>query len=693
MKYLYSVFAVTIFLSSFLLFQVQPLIGKHILPWYGGSSAVWVTAMLFFMVALTVGYLYALALSKLKLSKQVLVHTIVILGTVILLKEHAAVWPSAITPLVEDLSLDFSGPVLAVFKTLLITIGLPFALLSSSSSLLQMWYQRLSGREPFFLYGISNIGSLLGLLSYPLFFERFFSTFIQGKWWAYGLIVYVGLLLIILYLLLIFGKKTTTDTVNEKEVTNPGKKSFLIWTGLAALPVMVMLSGTSFMTVSIAPIPLLWVGPLALYLLSFIVTFRDGKRLPVWVNEIFVVIAVVVAVFIVAVVPASVWVSVLLVHVALFSIYHWCHEHLYALRPHSKYLTLFYVALAFGGILGSLLIKLSSAYFLVIPIELMVIFIGSVLFILASWFYEPNYYFPFITQFQLRLVSGFLALAVIVVGWVDVHKFQKDVSGQYRNFFGYKAVYVKEVDKDTKTISLLHGMTNHGFQMVVNDEPLIVPSSYYGKGSGVASAFSYSQSFRKNNKVAVIGLGSGALAAYCRPEDNFSFFEIDKQVIDIAKNNFTFLQHCPQHDIILGDARLELEKISKTNEEGGYNLIIIDAYADDTIPVHLMTVDAFAMYKELLAPEGVIAVHISSRYLDLLPVIGANVEENDMQGRYWFNNDSIDDALTTPSLWALLSKDKNVFAQQEFVHMNTFADEPDRVIWTDVYSALLPVIK
>ncbi len=264
MNFLYGIFAVTIFLSSFLLFQVQPLLGKHILPWFGGSSAVWVSAMLFFMVALAVGYIYAMFLSRLKLWYQVIVHIGVIIISVILIKSHLALWSSAITPDLSDLALNFSDPVLAVFKTLLITIGLPFALLSSTSSLLQVWYGNLSGKEPFSLYSISNVGSLLGLLSYPLFFERFFSTHTQGEWWTYGFITYVGLLLLIIYILLILKKPTVNKVVVNDFEPAPSTKQFLIWTGIASVPVMTMLAGTTFMTSSIAPVPFLWVGPLAL---------------------------------------------------------------------------------------------------------------------------------------------------------------------------------------------------------------------------------------------------------------------------------------------------------------------------------------------------------------------------------------------------------------------------------------------
>ena len=396
MVFLYSIFAVTIFLSSFLLFQVQPLLGKHILPWFGGSSAVWVSAMLFFMVALAVGYIYAMYLSRLKLWYQVIVHIGVIIVSVVLIKSHTALWSSAITPEFADLTLNFSDPVLAVFKTLLITVGLPFALLSSTSSLLQVWYANLSGKEPFSLYSISNIGSLLGLLSYPLFFERYFSTHTQGEWWTYGFITYIGLLLLIIYILLILKKPTVNKVPVQSVESAPSSKQFLIWTGIASVPVMTMLAGTTFMTSSIAPVPFLWVGPLALYLISFIITFRNGARWPLWVNEILVLLLAcltVVSVLLVAT-KVNILLLVVIVHITLFAIYHWCHEYLYALRPKAEYLTNFYVALSIGGILGSLLIKFSTSYILVLPMELLAILVLSITFIAYRLFKAKDFYTP-----------------------------------------------------------------------------------------------------------------------------------------------------------------------------------------------------------------------------------------------------------------------------------------------------------
>lgn len=692
MNFLYGIFAVTIFLSSFLLFQVQPLLGKHILPWFGGSSAVWVSAMLFFMVALAVGYIYAMYLSRLKLWYQVIIHIGVIIISVILIKSHSASWSSAITPDFSDLVLNFSDPVLAVFKTLLITIGLPFVLLSSTSSLLQVWYANLSGKEPFSLYSISNIGSLLGLLSYPLFFERYFSTHAQGEWWTYGFITYVGLLLLIVYVLLILKKPTSNQVVVKDLESVPTRKQFLIWTGIASVPVMTMLAGTTFMTSSIAPVPFLWVGPLALYLISFILTFRNGARLPLWVNEFLVLLFASLTILLIVILSTTVNVVLLIImmHVTLFSIYHWCHEYLYALRPKTEHLTNFYVALSIGGIVGSLLIKLSTSYLLVLPIELLFILVLSIAFITYRFFTNKSQVLSVLNQKQIKALVLSVLILVLVASGMYINRFEKNALDQERNFFGYKAVVDITVEGE-RGLALQHGMTNHGYQIFLDNKPQILPVSYYSSSSGVSKTFSYLRSRNvEKPKVAIAGLGSGGLLAYCQPEDDFTIFEIDPDVYTLAKENFTYLKHCPEAEVIISDARLAFTEINKNNREI-YDLIILDAYADDMMPIHLLTVEAMTTYKDLLVEEGVIAVNISSRYLDLLPVLGALADTNNLSVRYLLDKKPA--TYGVASVWVLLAKTETVFAYEAFNELNDFSQVEKRVLWTDTYSALLPIVR
>lgn len=695
MKFLYPLFATTIFLSSFLLFQVQPLIGKHILPFYGGSSAVWVTAMFFFMVALAVGYVYALLLSKLRPLYQAGIHGLVVLATTVSLYTHSQVWPSAITPKVTDITVSFTDPVLAVFLTLLLTIGLPFALLSSTSSLLQLWYGELSGKEPFSLYSISNIGSLLGLLSYPIIFEPFLTTYTQGSLWSMGVFVYALLLLTVL-LVYAFGTKSnpalSVTTVEKNIVSKVSPRTFLVWTGIAAVPVMVLLAGTSFMTTSIAPVPFLWVGPLALYLLSFIFTFREGGRPPMWANEVFVVLASILTLFLVITTEARVFVTIVVTHLALFAISHWCHEHLYAKRPEAKHVTLFYVALSLGGILGSLIIKITSSYILVMPIELLIILVSSVAVIAFGWFFASDNSIPVLSKLQLRIIALTVLGTMFLSSGIYMNVKQSNMIAAERNFFGYKAV-VDNTDQKTPIWSMQNGLTNHGYQVLEDGKPVVLPVSYYGESSGIGKAFSNLRTSGKTApRIVIAGLGSGALSAYCEPADDFTFIEIDEEVVSLARAHFTYLASCPNHNMVVNDGRLALEAERIADATAPYDLIVLDAYADDMMPVHLMTVEAIETYKALLADDGVLAVHISSRYLNLLPVLKALSEETGMAAKHYFDKEP-QSPLATASHWVLLSPQEATLEREAFADMELIAEDIKPVLWTDTYSALLPILR
>jgi 16S rRNA G966 N2-methylase RsmD len=692
MRFFYLLSAVTIFVSSFLLFQVQPLLGKHILPWYGGSSAVWVSAMFFFMVVLAVGYIYALVLSRLSLWYQGVVHSVFVALSGALVFIHAQEWPSAITPLATDVTVSIQEPVWSVFLLLSIAIGLPFILLSATSSLVQLWYAKLSNLEPFSLYSISNIGSLLGLLSYPILFEPFFTTYTQGQWWGYGFVVYLLLLAIIIFFVLRQARTglLIVSTSTEAEVSRVSVSRFLVWTMVAAVPVMVLLSGTTFMTTAVAPVPLLWVGPLALYLASFIFTFREGWRPATWVNEFFVVAAAIAALGLSVVKVSSVTVTVLVTHLALFAISHWCHEYLYRLRPVAASLTTFYVALSLGGIVGSLLIKVSYSYLLTIPLELVVILVVSVFFVAWRWVMAEAHYVPGVSKFVLKSIALAAVLVVGVTSVVHLKNMKQNVVAAERNFFGYKAIVEKPIH-DLTMRAMQHGLTNHGFQLIENGVPKIEAVAYYSSTSGIGKTFSYIRSAFTTPQIAVAGLGGGGLAAYCRSGDSFTFVEIDAEVTALAKKYFTYLDACDGYTLISGDARLVFSSLPET-EQGAYELMILDAYADDMMPAHLMTTEAVALYKKLLADDGVLAVHISSRYLELLPVLIALADDNDMAIRHWFDR-TPSPPLATMSEWVLLAKDEVVFANEAFAGMDTPDMAKAGVLWTDTYSALLPVLR
>lgn len=686
---LYYLAATIIFLSSFLLFQVQPLIGKHMLPWFGGSAAVWLTAMLFFMVALGVGYGYALLISRLVPLVQVIAHSGFLLVVGILLWRHATLWPSAITPSVTDVFLH-TDPAVAIISTLFISIGLPFVALSATSTLVQFWYGRLAQVEPFALYSISNIGSLLGLLSYPFVFERIIPTVTHGIWWSFGFALYAALLLV---LMVWYGwrvkqqymKRVTTVSL----VTWP---TFLRWVGLTAVPVAALVSGTKFLTSAVAPVPFLWVAPLALYLLSFIISFRTHEA-RVTVVQYVVMVSVGILAITLSLALHTIILLMPILLLVLFCIYHLCHEALYAARPHTEQSPLYYTALALGGIVGSGVMTVVSLYLLVIPIE----FIGviTLVVLISIWqIIKYNEEHPLSIRFINPKVVGYsLMLLAVALNALYVYEVTSRALAQERNFFGAKAVYEYTAGENLVTRSIAHGKTNHGSQLRSGDDWLFLPTSYYATSSGVGRALTHKQAqFPEGLRIAVMGLGSGGLAAYCRPQDEFTFIEIDHQMVELARTHFSWLEFCPQAQVVVTDGRLALAtEALRTASTSKYDLIILDAYADDMMPIHLMTNEALLLYRSLLADDGVIALNISSRYLDLRPVLASYAQVSDVIGRVHYDFGDLPPG-TNPSLWGVFSPDETLFTNESLRVLKSL-DEYEPISWTDTYSALWPVVK
>jgi hypothetical protein len=688
----YVLYAATVFVSSFLLFAVQPLLGKHITPWFGGTASVWITAMAFFMVVLALGYLYALALSLCSRAVAVTVHVSILLLSGAVLLVHAGNWPSAITPLLEHVPVSVTErPVMAVWLTLTLAVGVPFLLLSSTSSLLQYWYGATTGREPFSLYAVSNAGSLLGLLAYPALLEPFLSTHGQGAVWSVGFALY-GVLLVGVAAQAIRARDAPGAVVPApaaQTVAPPPVTRMLAWAVLAAVPVATMLTATSYVSGYIVSMPFLWIIPLSLYLTSFIVSFRSGPRLPHSVAYAFSAVFATAALVVLVTNQTVVLFTLVVAFVALFAVCHPCHETLYRLRPAALHLPRFYLALSLGGILGSTLVLVSSLYWLPVPIEFSLLV--AVAAVVSSYFVIfASTYTRALARYRPRLLFSSLALLIGGSLGVLLYKGTIDVIAVERNFFGYKAVRERaEGDLGSRRM-LVHGTTDHGYEFRGAGLEGI-PFAYHGATSGVAKAFA---ALRPNDgvrlRVAVAGLGSGVLAGLCRSGDRFDFFEIDPEVITLAKQYFTFLGRCAGAEVQLGDARLALQRQYDDGVRRRYDLIVLDAYADDMMPIHLMTAEAFAVYKELLADDGLLALHISSRYLDLGGVAAGLARANGLIGRYHFDTDP--PAQARASNWTLFAKREELFLAPPLAGLPPLADFEPR-FWTDTYSALLPVVK
>jgi 16S rRNA G966 N2-methylase RsmD len=680
-SWLYSTYATVIFLSSFLLFQVQPLISKHILPWYGGSAAVWITAMMFFMSVLLLGYVYALIFTWLPRTTAVLMHIFLQMTLIILLVGRMTEWPSPITPdLTQGMVTEY--PLLAVIGVLTTSVGLPFLILASSSTILQYWYQMLSNREPFSLYAVSNIGSLLGLLSYPLVFERLYETQMQGWWWAGGILLYITLSsIMLLHWWLVVGRRSENISLKNKQENSPSKRNFVRWMMYTAIPVMTMMISTSYISSYVATIPFLWIIPLALYLISFIISFRFGGTTSFFSNIVTTFGLMAVTLFLLITKVVMMPLQVFFIFLTMFSVFHLYHERLYLSRPSPKWLAWFYVAISLGGVVASICTLLFQFYIFTLPIELFALYLFLIGYT-SFHIIKDRKVFIYLNSTILVNIVGFIVMMTMILVIFHSYTLYKNTIAMDRNFFGYKAISESTLhSNDSVWRFLTHGLTNHGFQIygpLATDLPL----GYYAPTSGIAIAFDVIRGRRSEEgiRVAVGGLGAGTLAAYCNPNDSFVFFEIDPQVIDMAKQYFTYLDQCSSSQVIAQDARLG---ITEFTDERSFDLIILDAYADDMIPIHLLTKEAISLYKSRLVPDGILAIHITSRYLSLEEVVSGVATANNLVA--YFHNDISYDEYTLPSKWTILTS-VEIEGLDKIV-----VDKP--IIWTDRYSTLLPIVR
>jgi tRNA A58 N-methylase Trm61 len=465
--------------------------------------------------------------------------------------------------------------------------------------------------------------------------------------------------------------------------------NFLQWVAVASIPVMVMLSSTSYVSGFVAAMPFIWIVPLALYLISFIVSFRGGER-SIGPFTLVSVVLVSLAALSLTQVSNVVTVPILLLVLwgAVFAISHYCHEWLYEHRPQAAVLPWFYVALSLGGVFGSALILASTLFILKSAQEFVFVVIATILVALYQLYkLEPAKLL--IRRAHLHYLSAVSLLLIVLFTFVYVSKASSTLALE-RNFFGTKRV-IEATSDGNRVRALLHELTAHGFEYMDNEEFNRQPVAYYTETSGLGRVMIKQKQEKGEEKmeVAVIGLGAGLLSAFCRPQDHYTFFEIDPEVVAIANKYFTYLERCENKEIKLGDARQLMLEESKAGVKK-YDFIIMDAYADDAAPAHLMTAEAVGLYLSLLNPGGVVAIHVSSRYLDLLPVVSGLAETHNLAGRYYHDLEPPD--YGTASIWTMLAREENVFAGSELEVLSNLADIKP-VYWTDTKNALLPIVR
>ncbi|MBZ0135790.1 MAG: fused MFS/spermidine synthase [Planctomycetes bacterium] len=711
-------FAATIFLSAFLLFQVQPLIARYILPWFGGTPGVWSVTLVFFQTVLLAGYAYAHVLhTRFRPLTQLIVHLAIL------------ALAGALLPIIPPEGMKPDGaddPTLQILLLLGVTVGLPYFALSSTGPLLQAWFaRRYRGRSPYALYALSNVGSLLALLSYPFLFESMWGRTEQAVNWSWGFGVFgVGCAGVAVMGFLASRQKETdarpTDAAPSPDQPEASKteqaggttRRPLLWVLLPACATALLLSFTNHLTVDVASVPLLWVLPLSIYLLTFIITFAGDRWYP---RRLFLVLGMLgaagAAAFDIFHADLSVYVTISVLSAALFLLCMICHGEVYRHRPDPAKLTSFYLCVSLGGALGGISVAIVAPLVFPLHLEYPFAVLLTIACVLAA--HAKDARSPLFDGKPRWVWASLLFLTLCVTGMFgySLYSTTDQVIATKRNFYG--VFLVKEAPEDSDLLwsrALVSGTTLHGQQVM---EPGLqgFPTSYFGEHSGVGLTL---KTFpRRPRRIAVLGLGVGTIAAYAEAGDTIRFYEINPVSVEYAKEYFFYLENCQADvEVVLGDARLVLER----EDPQQFDILVVDVFSSDSIPVHLITTEAFAVYHRHLKPDGVIAVNISNRYLDLSPVIRTSAESLGFFYAGWISART-HGGLTQAAQWVIATRNTNfmnAFAEvleqnrQEFPREAEGDDghwpknfgmpldmekQPDFRPWTDDYSNIFKVIK
>ena len=673
-----ALYVLTIFVSAFLLFQVQPIIAKVILPWFGGSSAVWSTCMLFFQLILLAGYAYAHWLQGLSGRTQAILHTLLLAGSLALLP---------ILPGERWKPTGAGSETGLILLLLAATIGAPYFLLSATSPLLQAWYNRERGAVPYRLFALSNLASMLALLTYPVLIEPYLPTRLQGVSWsvAYGAFA---------ILCAITGWRASQASPSRSLAASapppppPSLHTRLLWLVFAACASTLLLTVTNFLTQDVAAIPFLWVLPLSAYLLTFIICFES----PRWYNRaVFLPLAAASLFtfgwFLVKGLALDMKVAIAFSNLALFGCCMFCHGELVRLKPHPRHLTGFYMFVSLGGALGGIFVgliapNLFNAYYeFDIGLAVCALLLAwAVAHALRHWPGLPSKVLAVAFMLAVGIYIGKLGLVVKegLTGYRAVA----------RNFYGQLRVIDegKPTDEDADR-KLLHGRINHGIQML-NPKYRRSPVAYFCADSGIGHAMRSRQP-GEHWKMGILGLGAGALAAYGQQGDTVRLYEINPLVLDLARSQFTYLADTPAKvEVSLGDGRLSLEREPSQQ----FDILVMDAFSGDSVPVHLITKEAFAMYFRHLKPGGFLAVNISNRYLDLEPVMERAATAFGRRALQFSLDPEADDMLCNSSSWVILVDPSRPLPDLLRTGRVLPAHQGFRM-WTDDFSNMFSILK
>jgi hypothetical protein len=682
-----AAFGITILTGAFLLFQVQPLVSKAILPWFGGCPAVWTTCMLFFQVVLFAGYCYAHLLQQwLTPRRQAAVHLIVVAAALALLP---------ILPGTYWKPHDGSNPTWQILLLLGGTVGLPYFALSATSPLVQAWFSGVCpDRSPYRLYALSNAGSLAALLSYPFVFEPAFALRTQSLLWSSLFVLYAVLCAASLASV---WRCVSLPSLREEAMNGDGSPTWLDrlrWLALPACASLMLLAVTNHICQDVAAVPFLWVIPLSLYLFSFIICFEHSRWYLRWAwaaAAVLALAAVIVNDFTRSNYPLGLLLEAWLTFVAMFFVCMVCHGELARLKPKPRHLTEFYLMIAAGGALGGLFVSVVAPLVFSMYLEWQIGVAASALLAIGL-LVLPRFA-------GRRVIICYTLLSPLVAAAVACYFYwgfdAEPPVARKRSFFGVVTVLRVEVDDAAKTgdppelqLKLVNGNILHGCQFVDPDKQHW-PTTYYGETSGVGRAI---LGLQKSGpvRVAAVGLGVGTLAAYARPGDLFRFYEINQQVIDMAKKHFAYLADCRgKYEIKLGDARLSLEAEPPQEK---FDVIVVDAFSGDSIPTHLLTAEAFDLYRKHLNRGGILAVHVSNRYLRLAPVV-RRLAENCGMGFSRIDDSGNASHLQSGSLWVLVTQNDRFLRANPSNPSDWGDDNLPAPLWTDQYSNLFQILR
>lgn len=729
-------FAVTLFTSASLMFVLQPMFGKILLPLLGGSPAVWNTCMVFYQSILFLGYLYAHYLSTRQDNhRQIIIH-----ATIILISFFALplALPENTTPPTD------SNPTIWLLWTLFLAIGLPFFVVSTTAPLVQKWFSNVghhTSHDPYYLYAASNAGSLLALLSYPFALEPNIGLVSQKSYWSGG---YVMLCLLILGCAYFFWKsQTTIQTTEQQEPENNELplSNKLHWLVLALVPSSLLLGLTNFISTDIASVPLLWIIPLTLYLLSFIIVFSKwgDKVHPIMVKLQPVILLPFIAYSFINPAVLPYWLDLALHLSAFFLAVMVCHGELAKNRPHTEHLTTFYLIMSFAGMLGGMFntfvapfafnavyeypIMIIAALLLrpglkaaicsqsydwlkqiafpvaLLTIGLIIYFsadnlpqyldaIGGALILLAGLLYS----------FRKQAIALSALTATIIFFTLGLHGLLSNTLFQERTFFGVlsvrEAVLIDEQGRPEKYHEVFHGTTKHGAQRLVNHHQQ-TPLTYYSRPGPMGQLFKTYDANNQNWTIGVVGLGAGALTCYAKPGQQWTIYELDPLIIEIAQTEkyFSYIKRCaPKVNMQVGDARLSLQK----EPEQKFDLLVLDAFSSDAVPTHLLTQEAIQLYLSRLKPNGILTFHITNRHLALKKVLSDHAKNLHFSALIQEFKPIKDQPLVVATDWVAMAKKPETLEPLRQSRLGNWQKMPlyfDMKPWTDDFTNIVSIWK